>query len=105
MELAMHCRDSGSWISVRLFDRSEWTVGIRHRLPAVAFPGCVRQQLFELGDEPRVKVTCPRGECYRTWCASSGRTEESRHMLSFGLASLVPVSCRPWRTACSALEL
>ena len=58
MELAMHCRDSGSWFLVRVFDRSEWTVGIRHRLLAVAFPGCVRQRLFELGDEPRDKVTC-----------------------------------------------
>ena len=80
MELAMHCRDSGSWFLVRVFDRSEWTVGIRHWFLAVAFPGCVRQQLFGLGDEPREKVAC-FGECYRSWCASPGRTEESRHML------------------------
>ena len=35
---------------------SEWTVGIRHRLLPVAFPGSVRQQLLEPGDEPRRKV-------------------------------------------------
>ena len=80
MELAMHCRDSGSLGLIRVLDRSEWTVGIRHRFLSVAFPGCVRQQLFELSVEPREEVAY-FGECYNSWCASSGRTEESRHML------------------------
>ena len=56
MELAMHCRDSGGRRLVRVLYGSEWTVGIRHRLLPVAFPGSVRQQLLEPGDEPRRKV-------------------------------------------------
>ena len=80
MELAMHCRDSDSRWFVWGPYRSEWTVGFQHGLLLVAFPGSVRQQLLEPSDEPRRKVA-DFGQCYNLWCASSGSTEESRHML------------------------
>ena len=103
MELAMHCRDSDSRWFVRGPYGSEWTVGSRHGLLLVAFPGSVRQQLLEPSEEPRKKVAS-FGWCYSLRCASSGSTEASRHMLSFGLASSFTVGCQPWRTACSAFE-
>ena len=63
MELAMHCRDSDDRCVIRRFDGSEWTVGFRHCVLFVAFPGGVRQQVLELGDTPRKKVA-GLGQCY-----------------------------------------
>ncbi len=56
MELAMRRRDSDERRSVRVFYGSEWTVGARHWLSTVAFPGGVRQQVLRPGEEPRGKV-------------------------------------------------
>ena len=87
MELAMRRRDSDSRRAVRGPYGSERTVGLRHGSSRVAFPGGVRQRLLEPGDEPREEVA-GFGRCYNSWCASSGPTEESRHMLSWAGLSL-----------------
>ena len=81
MELAMRCRDSDDRCSIRGAYGFEWTVGFRHAVLVVAFPGSVRQQVLELGDTPRRNVAC-FGECYRLWCASSDSIEASQHMPS-----------------------
>ena len=81
MELAMHCRDSDDRCRVRASYGSEWTVGVRHAVLFVAFPGGVRQQVLDLGDTPRKKVA-GFGLCYSLWCASSDSIEASQHMPS-----------------------
>ncbi len=63
MELAMHCRDSDDRCWVRASYGSEWTVGVRHAVLFVAFPGGVRQQVLDLGDTSRKKVA-GFGLCY-----------------------------------------
>ena len=63
-------------------------------LSSAAFLCGVRQHLLEPNDKPRKKVA-DLGWCYSLWCASWGPTEESRHMLSFGLASPLSVGRRP----------
>ena len=60
---------------------SEWTVGVRHLVLVVSFPGGVRQQVLEPGDTPRKKVA-GFGQCYSLWCASSDSIEELQHMPS-----------------------
>ena len=60
---------------------SEWTVGVRHLVLVVAFPGGVRQQVLEPGDTPRKKVA-GFGQCYSLWCASSDSIEVLQHMPS-----------------------
>ena len=87
MELAMHCRDSDSRWFVRGPYGSEWTVGSRHGLLLVAFPGSVRQQLLESSEESREKVA-GFGQCYSLRCTSSSPTEASRHMLFWAGLSL-----------------
>ena len=86
MELAMHRRDSDDRCVIRGFDGSEWTVGFRHCVLFVAFPGGVRHQVLDLGDTPRRNVAF-FGECYRLWCASSDSIEASQHMPSGWLPS------------------
>ena len=86
MELAMHCRDSDDRCCVRASYGSEWTVGVRHAVLFVAFPGGVRQQVLDLGDTPRKKVA-GFGLCYSLWCASSDSIEASQHMPSGWLLS------------------
>ncbi len=87
MELAMHCRDSDDRQLARAFYGSEWTVCVCRWQLFVAFPGSVRQQLLESSEEPRKKVS-GFGQCYSLWCASSGSTEASRHMLFWAGFSL-----------------
>ena len=86
MELAMHCRDSDDRFWVRASYGSEWTVGARHLVLVVAFPGSVRQQVLEPVDTPRKKVA-GFGLCYSLWCASSDSIEASQHMPSGWLLS------------------
>ena len=86
MELAMHCRDSDDRFWVRASYGSEWTVGVRHLVLVVAFPGSVRQQVLDLGHTPRKNVAC-FGVCYSLWCASSDLIEASQHMPSGWLLS------------------
>ena len=86
MELAMYCRDSDDRCCVRASYGSEWTVGVRHAVLFVAFPGGVRQQVLDLGDTPRKKVA-GFGLCYSLWCASSDSIEASQHMPSGWLLS------------------
>ena len=86
MELAMHRRDSDDRCCVRASYGSEWTVGVRHAVLFVAFPGGVRQQVLDLGDTPRKKVA-GFGLCYSLWCASSDSIEASQHMPSGWLLS------------------
>ena len=86
MELAMRCRDSDDRFWVRASYGSEWTVGVRHLVLVVAFPGSVRQQVLDLGHTPRKNVAC-FGEGYSVWCASSGLIEALQHMPSGWLPS------------------
>ena len=86
MELAMRCRDSDDRCSIRWSYGFEWTVGFRHAVLVVAFPGSVRQQVLDLGHTPRRNVAC-FGECYSLWCASSDLIEASQHMPSGWLLS------------------
>ena len=81
MELAMYRRDSDDRYRVRAPYGSEWTVGVRHLVLVVAFPGGVRQQVLEPGDTPRKKIAgfC---QCYSLWCAISDSIEVSQHMPS-----------------------
>ena len=61
MELAMHCRDSGSRGGLLARSRSEWTTCVRLPASSVAFPCSVRQRLFGPGEKPREKVAVPSG--------------------------------------------
>ena len=88
MELAMHCRDSGSTFRLQALYGSEWTVCVCLLVRTVAFLGSVRQQLLESGDKPRRKVA-GLDQCYSLWCASLSPTEESRHMLFWAGLSLL----------------
>ena len=81
MELAMHCRDSDDRCWVRASDGSEWTVGARHLVLVVAFPGSVRQQVLEPSVSPLKKVA-GLDQCYSLGCASSDPTEVLQHMPS-----------------------
>ena len=56
MELAMHCRDSGSRSGLLARSRSEWTTCVCLPALSVAFPCSVRQRLLGLGEKPREKV-------------------------------------------------
>ena len=56
MELAIRGRDSDDWCEVLVPYGSEWTVGTRHSVLLVAFPGCVRQQVLEANYMPHKKV-------------------------------------------------
>ena len=88
MELAMLCRDSGKRFPVQALYGSEWTVDVCHLRLIVAFPGSVRQQLLEPGDKPCEEVA-GFGWCYNSWCANSGPTEASQHMLFWAGFSLL----------------
>ena len=81
MELAMLCRDSDDRRCLLWSYGFEWTVGFRHAVLVVAFPGSVRQQVLDLGDTPRKNVA-GFGLCYSLWCASSDLIEASQHMPS-----------------------
>ena len=86
MELAMHRRDSDDRCVILEPNGSEWTVGFRHCVLFVAFPGGVRQQVLDLGDTTRRKVAF-FGVCYSLWCSSSDLIEASQHMPSGWLPS------------------
>ena len=82
---------------------SEWTVGLRHGPSPVAFPTACVNDCWNRAKSPA-----------RRWLASASVItrgvlarvrQRSRGTCSFGLASLLTVGCRAWRTACSALEL